>query len=141
VVYQKLAVYGSRGTGAQRVLQERALHDEEVDVIIEVVGGTEERPEVRVVDVDDLSRLHLALGEVTDEEADEALRSAGLGRIEDASTGYLDTAALRAAARDRAAGDDWDQRFDGMVEHARGQGWVSDDGSGLRVHIESAAGA
>jgi hypothetical protein len=117
------------------------LHDEEVDVIIEVVGGAEERPEVRVVDVEDLSRLHLALGEVTDEEADAALKSAGLGRIEDASTGYVDTAALRAAARAGAAGDDWNQRFDDMVEHARGQGWVSADGSGLRVHIESAAGA
>ena len=36
---------------------------------------------------------------------------------------------------------DWDRRFDDMVEHARGRGWVSADGSGLRVHIESAAGA
>ena len=30
-------------------------------MIVEVVGGAEERQEVRVVDVDDLSRLHLAL--------------------------------------------------------------------------------
>ena len=110
-------------------------------MIVEVVGGAEERPEVRVVDVDDLSRLHLALGEVTDEEADEALRGAGLGRIEDADTGFLDTGALRAAARARASGDDWDQRFDDMLGYARDKGWASDDGAGLRVHIESAAGA
>ena len=50
-------------------------------MIVEVVGGADERPEVRVVDTDDLTRLHLALGQVTDEEADEVLRGAGLGRL------------------------------------------------------------
>jgi hypothetical protein len=110
-------------------------------VIVEVVGGAEEHPEVRVVDVDDLSRLHLALGEVTDEEADEALRSAGLGRLEDAETGVLDTEALRAAAQQRGSDGDWDRRFAEMVDLAREKGWTDDDGATLRVHIESAAGA
>jgi hypothetical protein len=110
-------------------------------VIVEVVGGAEEHPEVRVVDVDDLSRLHLALGEVTDEEADAALRDAGLGRIQDAQTGLLHTAALRAAAGDRAGSPDWAEQFDAMVDAAREHGWVSDDGATLQVHLESAAGA
>jgi hypothetical protein len=110
-------------------------------VIVEVVGGAEERPEVRVVDVDDLGRLHLALGEVTDEEADAALKEAGLGRLRDAETGLLDTAALRAASAASAGGPDWAERFDGMVEKARGSGWVEDDGATIRVHVESAAGA
>ena len=108
-------------------------------MIVEVVGGAEEHPEVRVVDVDDLSRLHLALGEVTDEEADEALRAAGLGRLEDAETGVLDTQALRAAAQ--RPGDDWERRFADMVEHAREKGWTDDGGATLKVHVESAAGA
>jgi hypothetical protein len=110
-------------------------------VIVEVVGGAEEHPEVRVVDVDDLSRLHLALGEVTDEEADEALRAAGLGRLEDAETGVLDTEALRAAAQQGGSDGDWDRRFAEMVEFAKGKGWTADDGRSLKVHIESAAGA
>jgi hypothetical protein len=110
-------------------------------MIVEVVGGADERPEVRVVDVDDLSRLHLALGEVTDEEADRALRSGGLGRLEDAENGVLDPEALRAAARAQVSAADWEQRFDDMLDSARANGWLSDDGSGLRVHIESAAGA
>jgi hypothetical protein len=110
-------------------------------VIVEVVGGAEERPEVRVVDVDDLGRLHLALGEVTDEEADAALREAGLGRLRDAETGLLDTAALREAAAPSANDADWAGRFEGMVEKARGAGWVEDDGATLQVHVESAAGA
>jgi hypothetical protein len=110
-------------------------------VIVEVVGGADERPEVRVVDVDNLTRLHLALGEVTDEEAGEALERAGLGRLEDAQNAVLDTAALRAAAEGKAGASDWAERFDGMVSAARDQGRTTDDGAGLRVHVESAAGA
>ena len=109
-------------------------------MIVEVVGGAEERPEVRVVDVDDLARLHLALGAVTDEEADRVLRDAGLGRLQDADTGFLDVAALRAAAEPQAGAEDWAQRWDGLVEHARREGWLTDDGSDLQVHVESAAG-
>ncbi len=109
-------------------------------MIVEVVGGADERPEVRVVDVDNLTRLHLALGAVTDEEADGVLREAGLGRVEDAQTGVLDVAALRAAAEPQAGSEDWAQRWDGMVAEARESGRLSDDGS-VRVHVESAAGA
>ena len=42
-------------------------------VIVEVLTGADERPEARVVDIDDLSRCVLALGQVTDEEAAEVL--------------------------------------------------------------------
>jgi hypothetical protein len=110
-------------------------------MIVEVVGGADERPDVRLVDVDNLTSLHLALGEVTDEEAGEALEQAGLGRLEDADNAVLDTAALRAAAEGRAGAPDWGERFDGMVARARDKGWTTDDGAGLRVHVESAAGA
>ncbi len=110
-------------------------------MIVEIVGGADERPEVRVVDTDDLTTLHLALGQVTDEEADHALRDAGLGRLEDAERGLLDVAALRTAAEPDADVADWAQRWDRMVETARGRGWVSEDGATLRVDVESAAGA
>ena len=112
-------------------------------MIVEVVTGADERPEVRVVDVDDLGRLHLALGQVTDEEADEALREAGLGRLEDDESGVLDAAALRAAAesQDGAQAADWAQRWEELLATARDRGWAVDDGAGLRVHVESAAGA
>jgi hypothetical protein len=110
-------------------------------VIVEVVGGTEEHPEARVVDVDNLTSLHLALGEVTDEEATEVLERAGLGRFQDADTAYLDTAALRAAAEPRVSAADWSARWDAMIAHARSEGRLSDDGASVRVHIESAAGA
>ena len=109
-------------------------------MIVEVVGGADERPEVRVVETHDLTSLHLALGQVTDEEADEALRAAGLGRVE-GETGHLDTAALRAAAEPAEAPADWVQRWDAMVEQARSRGWAADDGARMQVHVERAAGA
>jgi hypothetical protein len=110
-------------------------------VIVEVVTGADERPEARVVDIDDLSKLHLALGQVTDDEAAEVLERAGLGRFQDAETAFLDAAALRAAAEPRATAPDWSAQWDAMVAAARSKGWVSADGASLQVHVESAAGA
>ena len=110
-------------------------------MIVEVIGGADEHPQARVVDIDDLGRLHLALGEVTDEEASEVLERSGLGRIQDADTAFLDAAALRAAAEPRATAPDWSTRWDAMVAAARSQGWMSDDGATLQVPVESAAGA
>jgi hypothetical protein len=112
-----------------------------MQMIVEVVGGAEEVPEVRVVDVDDLTRLHLAVGAVTDDEADQALRTRGLGRLVDGDTGVLDVAALRAAAEPQATAADWGTHFDGMVAAAAGKGWTADDGAGLQVHVEPAASA
>ena len=108
-------------------------------MIVEVVGGVASAPEVRVSGVDDLKRLHLAVGALTTEEADEALRSAGMGRLSGEDTAYLDIAALRAAAEPQATGADWGAQFDGMVEYARSKGWVADDGASLQAHVETAA--
>ena len=110
-------------------------------MIVEVIGGTEEHPEARVVDVDNLTALHLALGEVDDDEAGEVLERAGLGRFKDADNAFLDVAALRAAAEPRATAPDWTTRWDAMIAHARAQGSLSEDGASLQVRVESAAGA
>ena len=110
-------------------------------MIVEVIGGVDERPEAKVVDVDDLSQVRLALGEVTDEEAADVLERAGLGRLHDASSASLDVAALRAAAEPRATGEDWTRRWDEMIVSARADGRLSDDGASLQVRIDSAAGA
>jgi hypothetical protein len=108
-------------------------------VIVEVIGGADEHPQARVVDVDNLTALHLALGQVTDEEAAEVLERSGLGRFQDAETAFLDAAALRAAAEPRATAADWADRWDAMVAKARSQGWLSEDGASLQVHVESTA--
>lgn len=110
-------------------------------MIVEVMTGADERPEARVVEIDDLDRLHLALGQVTDEEAGEVLERAGLGRLQDAETAILDVAALHAAARPRATAENWQTRWDAMITGARSNGWLSPDGASLQVHVVSAAGA
>ena len=110
-------------------------------MIVEVVGGADEVPEVRVEDVEDLTRLHLAVGALTDEDVDQALRAAGMGRLADGDTGFLDVAALRAAGQGKAHAADWADRFDGMVAQAADKGWTSEDGASLQVHVEPAASA
>jgi hypothetical protein len=110
-------------------------------VIVEVIGGADERPEARVVDIDELGQLHLALGEVTDEEAEEVLERSGLGRLQDADTAFLDVAALHAAAAPRATAANWQSHWDLMLATARSKGWLSEDGASLQVHVVSAAGA
>ena len=107
-------------------------NNEEDDVIVEVIGGAEERPEARVVDIDDLGGLHLALGEVTDEEAAEVLERAGLGRFQDSETAFLDVAALRAAAEPRASGPDWSAHWDAMIARARSRGGCPTTGRASR---------
>jgi len=109
-------------------------------MIVEVITGTDEVPGVEVKDVDDLARLHVAVGAVTDEEADAALRTAGLGRLED-DTAWLDVAALRAAAEPQSTADGWGRQWEGMVEQARAKGWASEDGTSLKAHLEPAASA
>ena len=109
-------------------------------MIVEVIGGVDEHPQARVVDVDNLTALHLALGEVTDEEASEVLERSGLGRIKDEDTAFLDAAALRAAAEPRVTAADWASRWDAMMAAARAQARLSDDGANLQVRVESAAG-
>jgi hypothetical protein len=110
-------------------------------VIVEVVTGADERPEARVVDIDDLSRVVLALGQVTDEEAAEVMARSGLGRLQDGGEALLDAAALRAAAEPRATAADWTAQWDTMVGRARDEGRLSDDGAAIRVRVEPAAGA
>ena len=110
-------------------------------MIVEVLGGTQEIPEARVVDVDNLTALHLALGEVTDEEAAEVLERAGLGRFQDSDNAFLDVAALHAAAEPRATAPDWQRQWDALVATARSRGRLSADGASLQVQVESAAGA
>ena len=110
-------------------------------MIVEVIGGADERPEARVVDVDDLATVRLALGGVTDDEAAQALESSGLGRLHDEGTASLDVAAVRAAAEPRATSPNWAGDWNRMVAAARSEGRLTEDGAGLEVPVESAAGA
>src|SRR4051812_50230235 len=98
-------------------------------MIVEVVGGADEVPEVRVEDVDDLTRLHLAVGAVTDEEGDAALRTGGLGRLVGGDTRPLDGAAPRAGAETPASAPTRAPGFPGLLGPPEGKGWAAGDGA------------
>ena len=43
---------------------------------------------------------------------------------------------LRRAARATGVPAGWDAQFDDMIAYAATKGWISEDGSSVRVHIE-----
>lgn len=66
----------------------------------------------------------------------EALDASGAGRLaEDGEHGLIEIGWIRQAATGRVD-PDWDQRFEAMVDYARGQGWVDEGESSIVGHIE-----
>lgn len=89
---------------------------------------------VTVHEPDDCGRLHVTAA--SDEEADTALRAAGLGRLAAPGEVWLDLAGLRALAEPAATAADWPGQWDKMVGYARSKGWADADGREVRAHIE-----
>ena len=93
-------------------------------------------------DIDDLGRLHLVLGEVTDEEPAEALERPGWGLVPRLGARLISTPRRCGPPPNRArplpTGPPWG---DVMVAKARVHEGPSADGANLQVHVESAAGA
>jgi hypothetical protein len=62
----------------------------------------------------------------------------GLGTADaDVRHAWLRIDGIRGLAGARARDPRWSRRFEGMVEYARGTGWVSPDGASIRAHVES----
>jgi len=97
---------------------------------VEVVDGTSrvregENLTALSVRVDDRSTLDAALGSLGTVDGDHV---------------WLDIAALRAGAEASLPADaveDWAAGFDGMIGYATKSGWVNDDGTKVRAHVES----
>jgi hypothetical protein len=84
-----------------------------------------------VEDAMNLRQLRVEFHGVTDEQAGEALRVAGLGSVDEDSA-WLIADALRAAG-DGSSG--WTADFYGMLAYAKTRGWTNEDGSQVRAHI------
>ena len=87
-----------------------------------------------LTDVDRLDRLH-------------AVCSGGVGEIQydslcrpgpDAEHVWLSIAELRRAGCERSADTAFGTKFDGMIPYAGSKGWLSDDSTCVRAHVESA---
>jgi hypothetical protein len=71
----------------------------------------------------------------------EALKNAlaGLGSVdEDGSHVWLAVDGLKTLAGRLASEADWIRRLDGMLGYAGLNGWLSEDGTAIRAHIERA---
>ena len=85
---------------------------------------------------DDCTRFHLEGHDVSPEQAADVLTDARAGRLdpEDPADAWIEPEAVRRMA-DGRVGDDWDERFEGMVGYARSKGWVAEDGA-IQAHCE-----
>jgi hypothetical protein len=68
---------------------------------------------------------------------DPAAALAGWARVE-GDHAWVDVGALRRAAAGRV-GARWDADFAGMLDYAQAKGWLSEDGTAIQAHFESAA--
>ena len=84
-----------------------------------------------VEDVHNLKQLRAEFRGVSDGQAAEALRLAGLGTI-DGDYAWLVADALRAAGDGSSS---WTADFYGMLAYAKTRGWTSGDDSQVRAHI------
>jgi len=63
-----------------------------------------------------------------------ALVDAAAGRLE-GDDAWIAVDAVRRMAGGRV-GPDWDEKLDGMLAHARTNGWLDENGNAIRAHVE-----
>jgi hypothetical protein len=86
---------------------------------------------------EDVRRFHVEVGPGVD-DLNRALVAAGFGSVDPStSEALIPVAALRAAAAGRVS-PGWDQEFDAMLGYASSKGWMSDDGTAIKGHVEDA---
>lgn len=96
-------------------------------------------PVVTLEEPDDCTRFHLAVAGGNDlARVFGALVDAAAGRLE-GDHGLITIDSVRRMAAGRV-GDDWDDRFAGMLGYARTKGWIDETGSSIQAHIEYSEG-
>ncbi len=83
---------------------------------------------------DDFQGFHVAVrgGTPGDPRLDEAVARFGRG---DGEHVFVDVAALRGLAGERAADPAWQASLEGMLGYARSKGWLDDEGA-IQAHVE-----
>jgi len=92
-------------------------------------------PAVALVEPDDCTRFDVVVhGPGTHGDLDRALVGAVVGRAEPPDA-LVTVAAVRRLASG-SVGDGWEAAFLAMLDYARGRGWLTEDGAGIRAHVE-----
>jgi hypothetical protein len=95
-------------------------------------------PVVSLEEPDDTSRFHVAVhgGSSGGDEAlvFGALVDAAAGRLE-GDDAWITVDALRRMAAGRV-GPSWDDELAGMLDYARGKGWLDERAHAIRAHVE-----
>jgi hypothetical protein len=94
--------------------------------------------EIELAEPSDVRRLSVAVAHGADREAVAAiLASTGAGRFVEGDDDHVWVSRgwIREHAEERV-GARWSEDFDHMVTKAREHGWVQEDGTHLRAHVE-----
>src|SRR3954467_12668438 len=84
-------------------------------------------------EVDDFKAFKVVVhGSADDSRLRDALD--GLGTLDGDGNAFLEIDAVKRLAGERARDAEWQRAFDGMVEYARGKGWVDAGGTALQAH-------
>ena len=101
-----------------------------------VVDMGEDPATVALLEPADCGRFHVAVrGRGDAAMLDRALRSDDVGSIDGDGEAMVRVEAVRRLASG-AVGETWNADFAAMLEYARSKGWLSDDGSSIRAHVE-----
>jgi hypothetical protein len=101
-------------------------------VTVELGSAT---PVLSLVEADDCTRFDVVVhGSADHGQLERALLSASVGRTRGDDALVTVAAVRRLAAGSVAEG--WEAAFAAMLDYARSQGWMSDDGEEIQAHVE-----
>lgn len=100
-----------------------------------VLSSSKRAPIARLEEPDDCTRFHLALENLSEEDARQVLEGEGIGELTDHDTAWISISALCRLAQGRVQ-PDWHHRFRGMLHYAERKGWLRSDRTAVRGHCE-----
>ena len=99
------------------------------------LSSSQSSPIVRLEEPDDCTRFHVAIQNLSEDEARLVLESEEVGELIDHGTAWVSISTLYRLAQGRVP-PDWHNRVHAMLHVAECKGWLSDDHTAVRGHCE-----
>jgi hypothetical protein len=103
--------------------------------LIVTVDVTVNPPQIALDEPDDLARFHVGIKGNNEARAKRLLASTGTGALVGRDVAVIGVDAVRRMAAGQVDAQ-WADRFAAMLDFADSQGWLIDDGAGIRAHCE-----